>query len=82
MKNILNRFYALYHPEQYHGWGNNKQYFEGWYYKVINAAEDRAFAFIPGIAMDANGEKHAFVQIMDGKQNTSNYLKFAAAAED
>ena len=78
MNNILNRFYALYHPEQYHGWGKKKQYFEGWYYKVINAAEDRAFAFIPGIAMDANGEKHAFVQIMDGKQNTSNYLKFAA----
>lgn len=35
--------------------GQDEKYFEGWYYKVINAAEDEAFAFILGVAMDENG---------------------------
>ena len=42
---------ALFHPEQFQGWGKTNRYFEGWYYKVVNAAETDAFAFIPGIAM-------------------------------
>lgn len=79
MKNLANRLKALYRPEQYHGWGKTRQFFEGWYYKVINADEDRAFAFIPGIAMDAHGKRHSFIQIMDGKRNTSDYIKFDAS---
>lgn len=78
MKNFKRRLSALYSPEQYHGWGKKRQYFEGWYYKIINANEDQAFAFIPGIAMDANGNRHAFIQVMDGKKATSTYLKFSA----
>lgn len=78
MKNYLNRLKALYHPERYHGWGKTKSYFEGWYYKVVNANEDRAFAFIPGIAMGADGQNHAFIQVMDGVRNTSAYVKFVA----
>jgi len=69
---------ALFHPEQYHGWGKSKTYFEGWYYKVINGDESRAFAFIPGIAMDENGKKQAFVQVLDGKRLTADYFKYPA----
>jgi hypothetical protein len=76
MKNLRSRLTSLYQPEQYHGWGKTKQYFEGWYYKIINREEDKAFAIIPGIAMDADGNRHAFIQVMDGKQNTSLYIKF------
>ena len=46
---------ALFHPEQFQGWGKTNRYYEGWYYKVVNAAETEAFAFIPGIAMDEHG---------------------------
>ena len=59
---IKNKWQALFNPEQYHGWGKSKRYFEGWYYKVINAAEDQAFAFILGIAMDENGKQQAFIR--------------------
>lgn len=69
---------ALFHPERYHGWGKTKKYFEGWYYKVISADEKHAFAFIPGIAMDTNGQKHAFIQILDGKKQTAEYIRFPA----
>ena len=69
---------ALFNPEQFHGWGKTKKYFEGWYYKVINADETKAYAFIPGIAMDDLGAKQAFIQVLDGKQLKADYIKFDA----
>jgi len=75
---IKNKIQALFNAEQYHGWGKTSKYFEGWYYKVINAKEDKAFAFIPGIAMDKNGEQQAFIQVLDGKKLTAIYHKFDA----
>ncbi|MDF1865955.1 MAG: tocopherol cyclase family protein [Saprospiraceae bacterium] len=75
---IKKKFQALFNPEQYHGWGKSKRYFEGWYYKVINADESKAFAFIPGIAMDENGNQQAFIQVLDGKKLTAEYHKFDA----
>ena len=75
---IKNKWQALFNPEQYHGWGKSKRYFEGWYYKVINAAEDQAFAFIPGIAMDENGKQQAFIQVLDGRKLLADYHQFKA----
>jgi hypothetical protein len=75
---IKQKLQALFHPEQYHGWGKTKRYFEGWYYKIINADEDRAFAIIPGIAMDEKGQKQAFIQLLDGKKLSAEYFKFDA----
>jgi len=76
---ITNKLQALFNAEQYHGWGRTKKYFEGWYYKVLNAAEDKAFAFIPGISMDEKGAQQAFIQILDGKKRTAEYHKFQAS---
>lgn len=75
---MFNRFQAIFHPDQYQGWGKTKRYFEGWYFKVVNAEETKAFAFIPGIAMDENGVQQAFIQVMDGKKRTAEYHKFEA----
>ena len=77
---LFPKLQALFHPEQYHGWGKDKKYFEGWYYKVISADESKAFAFIPGIAMDEKGKKQAFVQVLDGKQLKADYIRFDADA--
>jgi tocopherol cyclase len=73
---LKKKIQALFNAEQYHGWGKTKRYFEGWYYKVVNEKEDRAFAFIPGIAMDENGIQQAFIQVLDGKKRTAEYHKF------
>jgi len=70
---------AIFHPEQFQGWGKTNQYFEGWYFKVVNADETEAFAFIPGIAMDKNGLQHSFIQVLDGKRRTAEYHKFEAS---
>jgi tocopherol cyclase len=71
---------TFFHPERFQGWGKTKKYFEGWYFKVVNADETKAFAFIPGIAMDEKGNKQAFIQVLDGKKRTAQYHKFDAAS--
>lgn len=75
---MFNSLQALFHPDQYQGWRKTRTYFEGWYFKVVNEDESKALAFIPGIAMDANGMKQAFIQVLDGKKRTASYHKFEA----
>lgn len=76
---MFKRIHAFFNPEQFQGWGKTKQYFEGWYYKVVNADESRAYAFIPGIAMDAEGNRQAFIQVLDGKKKTAAYHRYDAS---
>jgi hypothetical protein len=64
----------------YQGWGNSRKYFEGWYFKVVNAPETAAFAFIPGISMNEAGEKQAFIQVLDGKKKTAEFIPFDASS--
>lgn len=73
---LLTRLHAFFNPEQFQGWGKKRNYFEGWYYKIISNNGEKAYAFIPGIAMDTKGNKHAFIQVLDGKQKTSAYHRF------
>jgi len=69
---------ALFNPENYHGWGKERSYFEGWYFKLISKDEKHAIAIIPGIAMDSAGNKQAFIQFLDGKKLSAEYFKFKA----
>lgn len=71
--NTLRRLRALWHPDEYHGWGRTHRYFEGWYFKVVSRDERCAMAFIPGISMGVHGEQHAFVQVMYGSECRSAY---------
>ncbi len=73
---ILRRLHALFNSEVYHGWGKEKSYFEGWYYKLVSKDEQHIFAIIPGVAMDNKGSKQAFVQVLDGKTNKAHYIKY------
>ncbi|MDX9728619.1 MAG: tocopherol cyclase family protein [Bacteroidales bacterium] len=76
---IITKIRSIFDPSMYQGWGNRRKYFEGWYFKVVNAQETKAFAFIPGIAMDESGESHAFIQLLDGKAKRAEYFPFDAA---
>lgn len=73
---LLQNLRCLFNPDQFQGWDKEKRYFEGWYYKIVNRAEMAAFAIIPGIAIDEEGRKQAFIQVLDGKKQTSVYHKF------
>jgi len=63
----------------YHGWGKSRNYFEGWYFKLVDPAERFVFAVIPGISYGKDGKSHAFIQVLDGKKCTAIYHEFASA---
>jgi tocopherol cyclase len=74
---IRNKFHSIFNPEQFQGWNRRRKYFEGWYFKVLNEEETKAFAIIPGIAIDDQGKGQAFIQVLNGKKQTAQYHKFA-----
>lgn len=61
--------------------GNRKQhtYFEGWYFKCISADRTRALALIPGMAVDPQGRRHAFIQLIDAVAGKTEYFEFSAS---
>ena len=76
MNFIHHKLGAFFNPERFQGWGKQRSYFEGWYFKVLNTDASKAYAFIPGIAMDEQGKRHAFIQVLDGKKKTAAYHRY------
>ncbi len=72
------RLRALWHPDEFHGWGRTQRYFEGWYFKVVSRDERHAMAFIPGISMGEQGQSHSFVQVMYGSECRAAYHRYEA----
>lgn len=69
---------ALWNPDMYHGWGKEHNYFEGWYFKIVDPQSQCVFAIIPGISKAADGQQHAFIQVLDGKNCSATYHRFEA----
>ncbi|MHB1134446.1 MAG: tocopherol cyclase family protein [Chloroflexota bacterium] len=74
-------------PDRYHGRGRGRPFFEGWYYKLVDRAEGRRYAIIPGVfrGQDAAAD-HAFIQVLDGVSGQTTYTSlpigsFATASE-
>lgn len=67
----------LYRPEIFQGHNKKVNYFEGWYFKLVDKKADNIYAVIPGISISKDKKNsHAFIQIMDGKNATSDNFKF------
>lgn len=79
MNNWILRWKSTWNPDMYHGWGREKQYFEGWYFKFADAESKHVFAVIPGISKDSQGRQHAFIQVLDGIACKASYHEFPAA---
>lgn len=56
----------IWRPALYQGGHTARGYFEGWYFKVVDAAGAQPLAIIPGVAQEPDGRRHAFVQIIRG----------------
>jgi len=55
----------IWNPAAYQGGDVSRRYFEGWYYKQVNAEETHALALIPGVSFSEDGEsRHSFVQVV------------------
>jgi hypothetical protein len=68
----------IYRPESFQGHGKTKDYFEGWYFKIVDKEEKKAFAVIPGISLSKDTSKsHAFVMVFDARNHKMSYFKYA-----
>jgi tocopherol cyclase len=76
MARMLTHPTAFFNPPIFQGAGKTRQYFEGWYFKLIDADGKHAFAVIPGVSMDPAGHKKAFIQLLDGKAATAVFHTF------
>jgi tocopherol cyclase len=69
------------HPARYHGHGRKGPFFEGWYYKLVDATEQHRIAIIPGIFLGENAKRdHCFVQVLDGMAGSATYHEYPAEA--
>ncbi len=67
---------SLRNPDLYHG-RLGKNFFEGWYFKLVDRDMEHAFAFIPGVFFSPDPEHdHAFIQIVDGIKKTYRYERY------
>jgi tocopherol cyclase len=59
--------------------GNNQQrnYFEGWYFKMVSHDKSSILSVIPGISLSYDGlEQHAFIQTINGVTAETKYYTF------
>lgn len=70
LKSIIN-------PDIYHGGNKKRNFFEGWYFKIVQPKLGKSYAFIPGIFYSKDSSySHSFIQILDGKNSKFEYIKF------
>jgi hypothetical protein len=61
MQRIHFAFERLFNMSEFHGENKKHQFFEGWYFK--HQLLGRTLAFIPGMNVDKDGKKSAFIQV-------------------
>jgi tocopherol cyclase len=58
-----------------------RQYFEGWYFKMVARDGASILSVIPGISLSEDGEaQHAFIQVINGLTTETSYHSFAIEA--
>lgn len=67
----------LYKPHVFQGSFKKTNYFEGWYFKLVDASQNICLCLIPGVALD--GDPHGFIQYADTVTGTSGYARYAVS---
>lgn len=72
----MSRITTLYHPARFQSHPKRDGWFEGWYFKLVDADGRHPVAVIPGVSRDeAGGTTHAFVQTIRAG-GTARYHRF------
>lgn len=70
-------FNKLKNPEMFQGQYKKKNYFEGWYYKLIDSSQKNVWALIPGIAYGKDpNDGHAFIQVIEANSCRVHYFRY------
>jgi len=71
----------IWRPGVFHGRRIDKQFFEGWYFKLVTADHQERWAVIPGVFHHPDpGLRHAFVQVLNGRSSEVTYHRFPVKA--
>ncbi len=65
----------VFKPEVFQGSLNNKNYFEGWYFKHVSKDLKHVYSFIPGISLNPDNP-HAFIQVINGVTGSTQYIEY------
>lgn len=69
-KNLIN-------PDLYHGNNKKNNFFEGWYFKIVQPSKNLTYCFIPGIFLSSKENcTHSFIQVLKGHEASFKYLKY------
>ncbi|MDY0339663.1 MAG: tocopherol cyclase family protein [Coriobacteriia bacterium] len=75
---IRYRLFKPWHPAWHQNGRKSRGYFEGWYFKCVDASARHAVALIPGISLARDGVgSHAFVQLIQADGRTA-YWEYPA----
>ena len=67
----------IWNPDWFQGNRRRKAYFEGWYFKLVNADKTVAYAVIPGISIEEGLEEaYFFIQVINGISGETRFLKY------
>lgn len=68
---------AVINPDAYHGKNKKSNFFEGWYFKIVQPHTGNTYCFIPGVFISSGKVlSHSFIQVIKGNENNFKYLKF------
>jgi tocopherol cyclase len=65
----------LYNPEIFQGNLKLKNYFEGWYFKLVSQDLKEVWSFIPGVSI-TDHDPHSFIQAINGISGKSEYFRY------
>jgi len=67
----------IWNPDWFQGNNRRKNYFEGWYFKMVNPEKNEVFAIIPGISIGKDkNSSYSFIQVINGITGNSEFIKF------
>ncbi len=66
----------VFRPEVYQGKNNPRNYFEGWYFKLVDATGNHIWSLIPGVAYSK--DSHSFIQVIQAQTGQTFYNRYPA----
>jgi hypothetical protein len=64
-------------PGIFHGRRKKKDFFEGWYFKMVDRSEKHAYAVIPGVSITGDPLKsHSFVMFLAARAQRMRYFRY------
>ena len=67
----------IWNPVLYQGSNKKSRYFEGWYFKLVSEGGKHIWSIIPGISITTDSNRHAFIQLINGKTAETFYIKYS-----